>query len=191
MALLDLLMNAGGGNAVTQLAEKFGLSADQVQSAMTAMVPSVQGGLQQQAQAGGGLGAILDLLKGQDHSSYANDPTHPEAEAAGSGILGKIMGGEGIQSVVQEAAAKTGISADVLQKMLPNITAMAAGHVTEAASTQPESGSGGLMGMVSGMLGRGQGGNLGGVAKMLDMDGDGNPLNDIMGMAGKLFGKKS
>ena len=33
-------------------------------------------------------------------------------------------------------------------------------------------------------------GALGKVAGMLDRDGDGNPLNDIMGMAGSLFGKK-
>ena len=30
------------------------------------------------------------------------------------------------------------------------------------------------------------GGGLGGLGKMLDMDGDGNPLDDIIGMAGKL-----
>jgi hypothetical protein len=30
-------------------------------------------------------------------------------------------------------------------------------------------------------------GGLGGLASMLDMDGDGNPLDDIMGMAGKMM----
>ena len=33
-------------------------------------------------------------------------------------------------------------------------------------------------------------GSLGKFAGMLDKDGDGNPLNDIAGMAGGLFGKK-
>lgn len=32
-------------------------------------------------------------------------------------------------------------------------------------------------------------GSLGNFANMLDADGDGNPLNDIAGIAGKLFGK--
>lgn len=32
-------------------------------------------------------------------------------------------------------------------------------------------------------------GSLSNFASMLDMDKDGNPLDDIMGMAGKLFGK--
>ena len=56
------------------------------------------------------------------------------------------------------------------------------------------SGGGGLGGMLGnvlgGALGGGQqaapsGGGLGGLASMLDMDGDGNPLDDIIGMAGK------
>jgi hypothetical protein len=29
-------------------------------------------------------------------------------------------------------------------------------------------------------------GGIGGLASMLDLDGDGNPLNDIIGMAGRL-----
>jgi len=36
--------------------------------------------------------------------------------------------------------------------------------------------------------GGGLGGGLGGLANMLDLDGDGNPLDDILGMAGKLRG---
>jgi hypothetical protein len=30
---------------------------------------------------------------------------------------------------------------------------------------------------------------LAGVFKWLDQDGDGNPIDDVLGMAGKLFGK--
>jgi hypothetical protein len=55
------------------------------------------------------------------------------------------------------------------------------------------SGGGGMLGNVLGsVLGGGQqaapaaGGGLGGLGSLLDMDGDGNPLDDIIGMAGKL-----
>ena len=50
-------------------------------------------------------------------------------------------------------------------------------------------GLGGLLGQVAGMLGGGQpaaAGGMAGLASMLDLDGDGNPLDDIMGMASKL-----
>ncbi len=57
---------------------------------------------------------------------------------------------------------------------------------------------GGLGGMLGNMLGGGAasgqaapagGGALGGLGSMLDMNGDGNPLDDILGMAGKLTGR--
>jgi hypothetical protein len=50
---------------------------------------------------------------------------------------------------------------------------------------------GGLGGLLGGLLGGGRssqaaqaGGAAGGLASMLDMDGDGNPLDDILRMAG-------
>ena len=56
-----------------------------------------------------------------------------------------------------------------------------------------QGGAGGMLGSVLGsVLGGGQaapapaGGGLGGLGSILDMDGDGNPLDDIIGMAGKL-----
>jgi len=50
---------------------------------------------------------------------------------------------------------------------------------------------GGMAGGLGGMLGGGGGGmgGLGGLASMLDFDRDGNPLDDIMGMAGRMGGR--
>ncbi len=44
--------------------------------------------------------------------------------------------------------------------------------------------------VLGGVLGGGQAqsGGLGGLASLIDLDGDGNPLDDIIGMAGKLRG---
>ena len=59
------------------------------------------------------------------------------------------------------------------------------------ASAEPQTGGGGLADMLGGMLGGGaQGSTAGagpGLASMLDLNGDGNPLDDILGMAGKLL----
>ena len=49
-------------------------------------------------------------------------------------------------------------------------------------------------GMDAGVLGQivsaiGGEGSLGNFASMLDLNGDGNPMDDIAGLAGKLFGK--
>jgi len=72
--------------------------------------------------------------------------------------------------------------------MLPMLAMLVAGYMAKQRGTgsaaQPASGGGGLGGMLGGLLG-GQGGGLGGLASMLDMDRDGNPLDDILRMVGK------
>jgi hypothetical protein len=42
---------------------------------------------------------------------------------------------------------------------------------------------------MSALTGGGQAGGLGQIAQLLDMDKDGNPLDDLMGMASKLTGR--
>jgi hypothetical protein len=48
----------------------------------------------------------------------------------------------------------------------------------------------GALGDIASQLQSGEGGGLAGIASLLDQDGDGNPLDDIAGMASSLFGKK-
>jgi hypothetical protein len=55
---------------------------------------------------------------------------------------------------------------------------------TDAAAPEAE----GLLGQASAMLGGSQG-IMDKAKGLLDQDGDGNPLNDITGMVGKMFGK--
>jgi hypothetical protein len=75
---------------------------------------------------------------------------------------------------VETAAASTGLSTDVLQQIV--------GHI----------GGEGSLGQFASLLGAagGTGGLMGKVTGMLDRDGDGNPLNDIAGLASGLFSKK-
>jgi len=68
---------------------------------------------------------------------------------------------------------------------------LVAGYMAKqhGASAAPQTGSGGLGDLLGGMLGGqvARGSGAPGLASMLDLDGDGNPLDDILGMAGKLM----
>lgn len=70
---------------------------------------------------------------------------------------------------VQAAAQQTGLAPDLLQQIV--------GHI----------GGEGSLGRYASLIQEQAGGLLGG----LDKDGDGNPLNDIAGLAGGLFGGKN
>jgi hypothetical protein len=67
---------------------------------------------------------------------------------------------------------------------------LVAGYMAKqhSASAAPPTG-GGLGDLLGGMLGGqpARNGGAPGLASMLDLDGDGNPLDDILGMAGKLM----
>jgi len=54
-----------------------------------------------------------------------------------------------------------------------------------SAAEQPSTGGGGLEGLLGSLLGGKSGGSGSGLASMLDLNGDGNPLDDIMRLIGK------
>ncbi|QXQ06373.1 DUF937 domain-containing protein [Sphingosinicellaceae bacterium] len=164
--LLDLISRFGGAGAIDAMAAKVGLSPEQVQSAMAALMPAVAGGMTKQADAG-----TLD-----QYAAPAAELANPSAVATeasiahGNDLAGKIFGGAaGSQAVTTHAAQATGLDAGILAQLLPMVTTLAAGTLA-GKSSGPQGAAGTLM-------------------SMLDVNKDGNPLDDIMGFAGKLFGK--
>jgi hypothetical protein len=67
MGLLDSIMSAGGGSAVSQVAQRFGLSDEQAQSAISALLPHVEQGFQRQASSEDGLSSLMGSLAGGRH----------------------------------------------------------------------------------------------------------------------------
>ena len=89
---------------------------------------------------------------------------------------------------IQQSAQDTGISSDILSQIVGQIGGEgglgalvgALGGAAPGQEQQQEAASeGGLGGILAGL------GGMSGIAKMLDRDGDGNPLNDLAGMLGK------
>jgi hypothetical protein len=192
----QLLQGAmGGGQAqggaspidVSGLAAQFGLTPDQANAAVGALLPAVLGGIKS-AESSGTLGQV---------ASVADATTAPATDVdAGNNILGQIFGSKDVsRTVATNASAQTGISDTVLKAMLPIVAGLVAQQVSKKMG-------GGVMGGIAGsvlasMLGGsapaaatpasapaagGMLGGLGGLASMLDANHDGNPLDDILGM---------
>jgi hypothetical protein len=202
MNMFDILKQAGGIGA---MAQELGVDEATAQSGAAALLPAILGGFKQQAQTQpSGLGGLLGMIGGMGGGGLLASVlgAGPSNIDAGNSILGQIFGSKDVsRTVAADAATKSGVSSDLLKKMLPLIAMAVAGYMASNAGgsqsqEQPAQPSeqGGLGGLLNGALGGALGGLLGGgptkssggLAGMLDMDRDGNPLDDIIKMAGGL-----
>lgn len=166
--LLDLISRFGGTDAVAAMAARVGLTPEQTQSAMAALMPAVAGGMSKVAEGGAD---SLDAAAAPAAQIAAGSGVASDAAIAhGGGLVSQIFGGQdGATAVAAHAAQATGLSPAILAQLLPMVATLAAGTLASPASG-PQGAAGTLMGM-------------------LDVNKDGNPLDDIMGFAGKLFGR--
>jgi hypothetical protein len=112
--------------------------------------------------------SILGSVGGTDLENLAAkvgiDPSMAEKAVA---ALGAAHVKEG--DTVRTAAAHTGLDASVLSQIVEHIGGESSlGHYAQIVQDNPQL--------------------LSGITSALDRDGDGNPLNDVLGMAKGLFG---
>lgn len=101
------------------------------------------------------------------------------------GLLGQVTGNADVANL----AAKVGLSPEHVESA---VAALARFHPMQGDTAEGAAAATGLpLGKIQELIGHiGGEGSLGRYAAMLDKDGDGNPLDDIAGMASGLFGRK-
>ena len=155
--LNDIIQAAQGGQGINNVAQQFGVTPEQAEAAIKAMLPGMSQGLQNQA-ATGGLGNILGHIANPQNQQAFNDPNaaaSPATATAGGSALGQIFGNNQVaQQIAQHAAQHSGLSPDLLQQMMPVIASMVMGGLFKSASNQ---GIGGMLGQLAGQ------GNLGSI----------------------------
>jgi hypothetical protein len=199
MQITDILAQMGG---LQSMARELGVSETQAASGAEALAPAIRGGFKKQAQARQeapeGLGGLRGQLGGGGLLEDVLSPK-PTNVSRGNDVLGQIFGSKDVsRAVAQNAATQSGLDSSVLKKMLPMLAMLVTGYMAKqgGASTaaQQPAPSGGVLGGLLGNLLGGQGGGQSvgaaaggssGIASMLDLNGDGNPLDDILRMAGK------
>jgi hypothetical protein len=198
MQITDILANMGG---LESIARELGVSETQAANGAEALIPAILGGFkkQTQSQPGGveGLDGLLAQLGGGGLLDNVLAP-QPTDVSRGNDVLGQIFGSKDVsRAVAQDAASQSGLDAGLLKKMLPILAMLVTGYMAQRSagasgqSASPGGLGGGLGGLLGGLLGSGGAGSLApggsttGLGSMLDLDGDGNPLDDILRMAGK------
>lgn len=194
MQITDILAQMGG---LQSMARELGVSETQAASGAEALIPAILGGFKRQAQAQptglDGLGGLLGQLGGGGLLDNALAP-QPTDVSQGNNVLGQIFGSKDVsRAVAQNAASHSGLDPSLLKKMLPMLAMLVSGYMAkqQGAGGAPQSApmGGGLGDLLGSLLGgqgaRSAGSGTSGLASLLDLNGDGNPLDDIMRMAGK------
>lgn len=212
MNLTDILSQAGG---IESMASQLGVSPETAKAGADALLPAILGGFKKQAEAGGGvegLGGLLGQLGGGGLFDAVLSPQATPVDQ-GNDVLGQIFGSKDVsRTVASHAAGQTGLDSGLLKKMLPILAMLVAGYMAKQGGQTQQGEGGGLGGLLGGLLGGGSagglggvlgnvlggsasggaaapaGGGLGGLGNLIDLNGNGNPLDDIIGMAGK-FGR--
>lgn len=182
MNILETILNAQGGGAVRQVGQQVGLGEADTISALSALIPALSGGLQNNMQSAGGLESLASALTGGQHQRYLEDPSSlADAAGDGNGILGHILGSkDASRQVAAQAAAQTGLDSSILKQMLPLVAAMMMGGMSQKTAQAAPAGGGGFD----------QSGLLSMLTPMLDSNRDGSVVDDVIGMLGKLGGPR-
>lgn len=144
--LFDMLTQAQNGNGMQALAQQYGLSMQQTQAAVAALLPAFSQGLQRNTADPYGLGAFMTAMASGQHAKYFEDATRafsPQGVDEGNGILGHLFGSKDLsRAVASQAAQASGVNQQILQQMLPAIASMVMGGLFKQTTNQMQAAGG-------------------------------------------------
>ena len=189
-ALLGLLQ----GQDLGQLAEQVGGNEGQVKNGVMAALPAMLTALSKNTGTEKGAqelnnalekkhdGSILDNLSG-----YLSNPDLKD----GAGILNHLFGNQ-TSNVANAVSQSSGLDSNGSMKMLQMLAPVLMGMLGQQKKQNnlDAEGIGNLTSMLASNFGSeaGASGIMEAVTNLLDANKDGNVMDDIMGMVGKLFG---
>jgi hypothetical protein len=178
MNLLNELISAVGSGGLQDAGKKFGIDSSSVEKVLAQVMPALGQGIKKNAASSGGMDSLVNALKKGNHQQHLGDLSGAASASGiqdGNNILGHIFGSKDVsRNVAAQAASATGVSASTIKQMLPVIASMAMGMLSKKTDGGKQ-------------LAGGQGGLMGGLGSLLDSDGDGSVMDDLLGMAGKFM----
>jgi len=208
MNLMEAILG-GGGSPVSSMAKQFGMGEADVTKVIQQMIPALTNGVKKNVSQQGGLESLLQALNKGNHDRYLDDSRALQGQEAvddGNGILGHIFGSkETSRELAKRTSKSTGIGAGILKKMLPLIAGLVMGSLKKQGNNSglldqllgslsgggrsaPSAGGGLLGGLLGKILGGGRkkrasSSPLDALTGLLDADGEGSAIDDILGMA--------
>ena len=192
--LTQTIMQQLSGKVLSGIGKKVGIDEKTVGTALSIGMPLLVAALAKNASKPEGAQALHKALANDHDGSILNNVAgylkDPQA-ANGTGILGHVLGNQ--QPVVAQGLAQTtGLSSDQVGQLLQIAAPLVMGALGSQQQQQEldPKGLSSFLGSQQQQVQQTQPDVMGTINTLLDANKDGSALDDILGMAGKLFGNK-
>ncbi|MBS9766193.1 MAG: DUF937 domain-containing protein [Flavobacteriaceae bacterium] len=187
--ILDLLKGGIGEQLVGSLSQGVGENPEKVSSALTTALPMLLGAMKNQTADEQGASGLLNALKDGKHDgsileNVSNLAGNSEVEKDGEGILGHLFGDK-LGNVAQVVGMQSGMSSGSVMSMLKMAAPVVMGFLGKKTQESGVSDTNGIGDMLGGLLGGSGDQAQSMVTKLLDADGDGSVMDDVLGMVTK------
>lgn len=183
--LLDLLNSDLGKTLVNSASQQLGESKGKTTSALTTTLPLILGAMKNNTATTDGANGLLNALSKKLDGSILDNLegvlTNQNVLQDGAGILGHVFGGKE-QNIAKAVSSKSGIDLNSAMNLLKMAAPVIMGYLGKQAKQQNVTDSNGIENLLGGLLGSGSN-DQSLVTKLLDADGDGSVIDDIIGMA--------
>ena len=191
--ILGSLMQQLGGGGVNEIARSVGLSSNDVGNVLAGAVPAMMAGLTRNAASSGGAEGLLGALD-RDHDGSILDDVMGYLGgggnlAGGAGILGHVLGGR--QANVESAVSKSsGVDLALVGKIMAMVAPLIMGALGKAKRQQgfDASGLAAALGQQERAARQVSPSAVDMFTRMLDSDGDGDSMDDIVKLGSGLLG---
>ncbi len=182
--LVEGILEQLGPAGMAQIARGLGADESAVGGAVAAAIPAIIAGMANNTRQDDGAESLSNALG--DHSPSIFDDLGAllgggPAANDGAKILGHVLGGRR-PAVEQNVAKQSGVSTDLIMKLLPILAPLVMGYLSKQKRSQDlDAGSLGAMLNAERQQVETRQPGLGGLAAILDADGDGSVIDDIIG----------
>jgi hypothetical protein len=186
--LISMLASQLGGPVIQQISQQIGADSGTTQSAVGMALPMLLSAMGNHAATSDGADAIHQATQSNDGSILDNVMGfvgNAGAASMGSALLSQVVGGGSHNAMADTIGQQTGLDSGAATQLLGMLTPLVMGAVGKSSQEQGGLDSNGI----AQLLGNASGGNdlLGMAAKAIDADGDGNIVEDIGNIIGKMF----
>ena len=137
--LYDMMNQAQEGQVYAYLARRFDLTEAEARAAVETLLPVFSAALKRSTNEPAGLAEFLRTLTTGPFAGYFDDPRAAQSAAAqsrGNDVLGRLFGSPEVsRAVAAQAAAISGIHAEILKQMMPVVAATLMGGLARQIQT--------------------------------------------------------